>query len=91
MPNVALHGFSYSAIALDNLRSIPAKDRARIVKKIASLAANPHPPGCKKMKATNDGDEDVWRIRCGDYRALYVVRNITVVVIDIDHRKDIYR
>lgn len=86
-----LYGFSYNSIALANLRSIPGKNRKQIVKKIGCLALNPHPPGCKKVKGMTDGEEEIWRIRSGDYRVLYVVRDITVVIIDIDHRKDIYR
>lgn len=88
---MALYGFSYSAVALANLRGIPAKNRKQIIRRIGSLAADCHPPGCKKVKGMHDGEEDVWRIRSGDYRVLYVVRDITVVILDIDHRKDIYR
>ena len=35
------------------------------------------------------GTEAIWRVRSGDYRILYVVRAQEVVVIDIDHRKDV--
>lgn len=69
----------------------PGKIRAQITKKARSLIANQHPSGCKKLKGVMDGNDPVWRIRSGDYRILYVVRKIEVVVIDIDHRKDVYR
>lgn len=67
------------------------KLRAQVAKKCRSLIANPHPPGCKKLKGVTDGDEPVWRIRSGDYRILYVVRKIEVIVLNIDDRKDVYR
>lgn len=87
----ALHGFAYSAPALATLKTLQKKLRTQIVGKINSLAANPHPPGCKQVKGMKDGEEQVWRIRSGDYRVLYVVRDVTVAIIDIDHRKDVYR
>jgi mRNA interferase RelE/StbE len=37
----------------------------RIDKKIMALAANPRPPGCKKLK----GYKNQWGIRIGDYRS----------------------
>ena len=58
------------------------------------MLANPFPQGAKKLKdvATDDG-EPVYRERSGDYRILYVVRSnpSEVLIIDIDHRKDVYR
>ena len=51
----------------------------RIDPKILTLAKDPRPPGCKKLKAL----EATWRIRVGDYRVLYEIddndRKITVV------------
>lgn len=69
----------------------PGKIRAQIAKKAKSLVANPYPPGCKKLVNVTSSDDAVWRIRSGDYRILYVVRKNIIVVLDIDHRKDIYR
>lgn len=52
---------------------------------------DPRPPGCKRLTAVTHGTDPVWRVRSGDYRILYVCRPNEVVVIDIDHRKDVYR
>lgn len=40
-----------------------------------------------------DGEDQVYRVRSGDYRILYVVRGNPhqIVVLDIDHRRDVYR
>jgi mRNA-degrading endonuclease RelE of RelBE toxin-antitoxin system len=38
-----------------------------------------------------DGDCPVYRVRQGDYRILYSVRPIIIVILDIGHRKDVYR
>jgi mRNA-degrading endonuclease RelE of RelBE toxin-antitoxin system len=88
-----LFGIAYTEKALASLRAIePKKTRRRIADKINSLAANQHPPGCVKVQGMSDGYADVYRIRSGDYRALYSVHGDSeVLVLDIGHRKDIYR
>jgi mRNA-degrading endonuclease RelE of RelBE toxin-antitoxin system len=52
---------------------------------------NPTPPGCKRLIGVMDGDCPVYRVRQGDYRILYSVRPIIIVILDIGHRKDVYR
>jgi mRNA interferase RelE/StbE len=61
---------------------------ARLVPKIEGLAANPRPPGCRKLR----GYKDLWRIRVGDYRIVYIVDDDskTVSVTRVAHRKDVY-
>jgi len=55
---------------------------------IASLAVNPRPTGCRKLKG-----EDAWRIRVGNYRVIYEIddEQVIVVVITVGHRKNVYR
>jgi mRNA interferase RelE/StbE len=72
---------------LDNL----SKEIVRkIVKIIDKLANDPKPPGVKKLKAS---DENLYRVRSGDYRIVYsVAEEIKIVNIRrIRHRKDVYR
>jgi mRNA interferase RelE/StbE len=64
---------------------------AQIVRKARALLTDPFPAGCKKLVGVTSGTDAVWRVRSGDYRILYVARSAEVVVLDIDHRKDIYR
>jgi mRNA interferase RelE/StbE len=61
---------------------------ARLVPKIEGLAANPRPSGCRKLR----GYKDLWRIRVGDYRVVYIIDDDRkmVSVTRIAHRKDIY-
>lgn len=85
-------GFSFGPAAtafLDKMQ--PGKVRAQITKKARSLLTNPYPPGCKKLVGVMAGTDPVWRLRSGDYRILYVVRPMEVMVIDIGDRKEIYR
>ena len=70
------------------LEKIRGKNRIRIIERIRSLAENPRPDGHKKLSG-----EEKYRIRQGDYRILYQIQDeiVTVTVVRIAHRKDVYR
>lgn len=88
----SLYGFAYTEAALKYLETkVPAKIRGQIKRRIEALAANPTPVGTKKLQGVLDGDSHIYRARQGDYRILYSVRGIIIVILDIDHRKDVYR
>lgn len=88
----ALYGFAFTEPALEFLEScVHGKLRSQIKRRIEALAANPTPPGSKKLVGVMDGEYAVYRVRQGDYRILYSIRPIIVVILDIDHRKDVYR
>jgi mRNA interferase RelE/StbE len=71
-----------------DLRQIPKKDIAKILKRIEALRAEPRPPGVEKLSG-----QEKYRIRQGVYRILYEIRNneLIVVVVKIGHRRDVYR
>ena len=55
---------------------------------IGQLAETPRPQGCLKLRG-----REGWRIRVGDYRVIYDVEDEerTVIVLQIGHRRDVYR
>lgn len=61
---------------------------ARLMPKIAGLATDPRPSGCKKLR----GYKDLWRIRAGDYRVVYIINDDrkTVSVTRVAHRREVY-
>ncbi|MGA3323777.1 MAG: type II toxin-antitoxin system RelE/ParE family toxin [Terriglobia bacterium] len=61
---------------------------ARIDRKILVLAQNPRPPGCKKLR----GYKDLWRIRVGEWRVLYVIDDAAklISITRIAHRREVY-
>lgn len=69
-------------------RKFPQKDKEAIFKAIKSLEINPRPNGAIKL-AGRDG----YRMRVGDYRIIYHIkdRELLVLVVDIDGRADIYK
>jgi mRNA interferase RelE/StbE len=72
--------------ALDRL---PDDTHGRIVRKLDALEENPRPMGVEKLT----GAEDLYRVRVGDWRIVYAIRDreLVVIVIRIGHRRDVYR
>ncbi len=58
----------------------------RIMDKIDTLTVNPIPQNAK----TIIGEHGVFRIRIGDYRALYRIAKQKIFVFKIDNRESIY-
>ena len=74
-----------------DLRSIPMRDVARILKRIGSLAEEPRPVGCQKL--SGGAGPERYRLRQGNYRILYEIaeQGLAVTVVKVGHRRDVYR
>jgi mRNA interferase RelE/StbE len=74
-----------------DLASLPLAARRKISRAIDDLASEPRPRGAKLLAGTRD--ERIWRLRVGDHRVLYEIRNdeLVILVIRIGHRREIYR
>ena len=71
-----------------DLRQIPKKDVARILKRIEALKMEPRPLGVEKLSG-----QEKYRIRQGVYRILYEIESdkLIIVVVKIGYRRDVYR
>ena len=71
------------------LSALPQRDIVRIISLIRSLGVNPRPQGCRKLS----GRDDTYRVRLGVYRIIYDIHDdeLTVLVLKVGHRKDVYR
>ena len=71
-----------------DLETIPKKDLKKIIRRIGRLAENPRPQGCEKLTG-----QERYRLRQGHYRVAYSVQDneLTIWVVKVGHRKDIYR
>jgi mRNA interferase RelE/StbE len=60
----------------------------RVDRKILSLEENPRPSGCKKLR----GYKDLWRIRIGDWRVVYVIDDVKfrITITRVAHRREAY-
>jgi len=85
---VADYSVSLTSSAERELKKLSSAMIARIAPRLENLAANPRPPGCKKLKG---GDKE-WRIRVGDYRVVYTIDDtrLMVEVTRIRHRSEVY-
>lgn len=77
--------------ALKGLSRMPSKSRAALVSKLQTVAMAPfaqHPFDVKSIK----GAKDTFRIRQGDWRAIYRVVRVedTLLVLIIDVRGEVY-
>jgi mRNA interferase RelE/StbE len=71
------------------LEKLPASIVKRIFPAMEKLSENPRPSGSKKLAGQN---ENLWRIRIGDYRLVYLIED-KIKVVEVrkaGHRKDIY-
>ena len=66
---------------------IPKKILKKIPDRIETLAEDPRPSGCEKLTGQQE-----YRLRQGRYRILYSIQDdeLTVWVVKVGHRKDIY-
>ncbi len=71
------------------LARLPRDVQRRIVAAVDGLADDPRPAGMVKIA----GDDNLWRIRVGDYRVVYEIHDdrLMVLVIRVAYRKDVYR
>jgi len=71
------------------LRKLPRAAAERVFSLVDSLAENPRPEGCRKLSV----HDARFRVRSGDYRALYEVRDEVLLVlgVTVGHRRDVYR
>ncbi len=77
-----------SRFALKNMAKIPKRDLIRIQNRLEALSTEPMPNDIKKIR----GDDNLFRIRSGNYRILYRIfeNKLCILIVDIDHRKDVY-
>ena len=70
------------------IAKLPDEVRRVIVQRIASLANEPRPHGSQKLAGRGQH-----RIRQGDYRIVYTIADevVTVTIVRVAHRSDVYR
>ena len=76
-----------AASADKELAGLPALVRQRIIDKFDEIGKDPRGTDSKNL------DDKIHRVRVGDYRIVYEVRDTekTVVVTRVRHRREVYR
>ncbi|MGD9216147.1 MAG: type II toxin-antitoxin system RelE/ParE family toxin [Desulfobacteraceae bacterium] len=71
-----------------DLKKVPKRDLKKIISRVEKLGDDPRPMGCEKLTG-----EELYRVRQGNYRIVYSIQDneLTVWVVNVGHRKDVYR
>jgi mRNA interferase RelE/StbE len=79
----------YDPRAAKELTKLDRQVARRIATAIEGLGADPRPPGSRILA----GYPDLWRLRVGDYRVIYTIRDVELIVLAlrVAHRSTIYR
>ena len=72
-----------------DFKKLPKELQSRIQEAIFNLAVNPRPHNVRKI----EGGTNEYRIRIGDYRVVYTIKNKDkiITIYRVRHRKDSYR
>jgi mRNA interferase RelE/StbE len=86
---MAEYAITFARPARKELERLSSALVQRIFPRIEALAKEPRPSGCLKLT----GEENLWRIRVGDYRVIYTIddrlRNVDIVAVR--HRREAYQ
>jgi mRNA interferase RelE/StbE len=74
---------------LEQLAAVPRADRRRLREALEMVAAAP--ANHFSFATQLVGRSGAWRLRKGDWRAFYRIREGDVIVEQVGNRKDIYR
>lgn len=79
----------FDAPAAKQVGKLDKPVQRRVLDKAHDLAKDPRPPGCVQIKDA----VDLWRVRVGDYRIVYTIRDgeLLVLVLSVAHRGEVYR
>jgi len=85
---MAAYSIFFKESVRKDLADIANHDLKRIMERISALSENPRPAGSEKLVG-----QDRYRVRQGNYRIVYSIQDteLTVWVVKVGHRKEVYR
>ena len=83
------HRIEVSPAAQRQLKKLDRSILVQVAARIDSLADDPRPSGCEKLS----GYDSLHRVRVGDYRIVYAVKDelLLVIVVKVGSRAEIYQ
>jgi mRNA interferase RelE/StbE len=77
-----------SSTASKELAALPREAQRRIAPRLRALATAPRPRGATALSGS-----DHLRLRIGDYRVIYAIRDqgLLVLVVRVAHRREVYK
>ena len=88
---MAVYRVEFTKSSRKEFERLPGKLRLKTAEALHLLSQNPYSELLKIKKLK--GAEGLYRIRLGDYRVVYEIRDerLVVIVIKIGHRREVYR
>ena len=85
-----MYAVNYTSSAKKDLMKLPSDMQERIRYAIEELQENPRHRGVEKLTTSSKSQE--YRIRVSDYRVKFLIHDdiLTIFVIKVGHRKNIY-
>ena len=79
----------FTPAAIRDLKRLPKSLQTEVKSAINSLAYDQRPHGYQKLA----GPDELYRIRCGEYRVLYQILDdaLIVVIVRARHRREVYK
>jgi mRNA interferase RelE/StbE len=84
------HGVQLHPHTVKFLNALDAETKERIKEGLGKLKSNPLDNDVKKLKGTK-GKQDLYRLRIGDYRAIFSIEDDVVYVLEIIPREHGYK
>ena len=72
--------------ALDKLSKLDLYTQKRILNKLDEFANMFSFNHVKRLKGNSD-----YRLRIGDYKIIFMIKNTTIFILNLGHRKNIYK
>jgi mRNA interferase RelE/StbE len=89
-----IYRIEFTAKAEKELKKLPRQTVTKILDKVSHLSTEPKPHGHKKLTNFHipNAPDELYRIRIGDYRVVYSIEEdvLTIAIVKIAHRKDVY-
>ncbi len=79
----------YKATAAKDIKKLPPQIRKRLKSKLEWFASQPDP--IRFAQALTKPADAEYRFRVGNYRILFDVEDKNIIVLHVQHRRDIYR
>jgi mRNA interferase RelE/StbE len=84
VPDYVLH---VAKPATKQIKHLEKRAQRAVLKALERLERNPRPPKSEKI----GGHPPFRRIRAGDFRIIYAIEDLTVIVLHVRDRKDAYK
>ncbi len=80
-----MYNIEWKENALRELEKLESSLARRIIKKVDELSENPFSKDIKRLKGCDD-----FRLRVGDYRIIFAIKQNIIQILKVGHRKNIY-